>query len=68
LLGIELYKAPPYKSTVNGQIEKFHSTFSEIMRCLKGDGTHRGFEELLDRAIYEYNYTVHSVTKKKNDL
>lgn len=64
-LGIELYKAPPYKSTVNGQIERFHSTLSEIMRCLKGDGTHRGFEELLDRAIYEYNYTVHSVTKKR---
>jgi len=64
-LGIELYKAPPYKSTVNGQIERFHSTLSEIMRCLRGDGTHRSFEELLDRVIYEYNFCVHSVTRKR---
>jgi len=45
-LGIELYKGPPYKSTVNGQIERFDFTLSEIIRCLKDDGTHRGFEEL----------------------
>jgi len=64
-LGIEIYTTPPNKSTVNGQIERFHSTLSEIMRCLKRDQTHRNFEELLDRAVYEYNYSIHSVTKKR---
>lgn len=64
-LQIEVYTAPPYKSTVNGQIERFHSTLSEIMRCLKKEGTERNFKELLERAVYEYNYSFHSVTKKR---
>jgi len=64
-LDIELYKSPPYKSTVNGQLERCHSTLFEIIKCLKGDGTHRCFDKLLDRAIYECNYTVHSFTKKR---
>jgi len=50
---------------VNGQIERFHSTLSEIMRCLKSKQVYQTFEELLDRTIYEYNYTIHSVTKKR---
>ena len=29
--GIEIYKEPPYVSTANGQIERFHSTLNEIM-------------------------------------
>lgn len=64
-LCIEIFKAPPYKSSVNGQIERFHSTLAEIMRCLKAKEVHRTFEELLDTAVYEYNYTIHSVTKKR---
>lgn len=35
------------------------------MRCLKAETTHRSFTELLDRAVYEYNYSIHSVTKKR---
>lgn len=64
-LNIDIFPAPPLKSTVNGQVERFHSTLSEIMRCIKKDGTHRNFLELLERAMYEYNYTIHSVTKKR---
>lgn len=64
-LSIRVFRTPPYKSEVNGQIERFHSTLSEIMRCLKSDGNPRSFEELLERATNEYNFTVHSTTGKK---
>jgi hypothetical protein len=64
-LKIKVYKTPPYKSEVNGQIERFHSTLSEIMRCLKADGIGRNFQELLERSVNEYNHTVHSTTGKK---
>lgn len=64
-LKIKVFKSPSYKSEVNGQVERFHSTLSEIMRCLRLDGTHRSFEELLERSVYEYNYTIHSTTGKK---
>jgi len=30
-LGIELYHTPTQKSEVNGQVERFHSTFMEMM-------------------------------------
>lgn len=64
-LGIQIFRSPPYNSSVNGQVERFHSTLSEIMRCLKSDGVHRSFVELLDRSIYEYNSSVHSTIGKK---
>jgi len=51
-LDIELYKSAPYKcgKWTNRKIS-LH-TLSQIIKCLKGDGTHRDLEELLDRAIY----------------
>lgn len=64
-LGIEIFKSPPYKSSVNGQIERFHSTLSEIMRCLKKQKGYKNFEELLDQSVYEYNYSIHSTTGKR---
>ena len=64
-LNIKVFTTPPYKSTVDDPVEKFHSTLSEIMRCLKIEKTHTTFEELLDRAVYEYNYTIYSATGKK---
>lgn len=64
-LNIEIFKTPPYKSTVNGQVERFHSTLAEIMRCLKTEKIHRNYEELLDRSVYEYNCSIHSTTGKK---
>lgn len=57
-LGIYIFKAPPYKSSVNGQIERFHTTVAEIISCLKSKQVHRTFEELLDSAVYEYNFTI----------
>lgn len=64
-LGITVYTAPPYRSEVNGQIERFHSTLAEIMRCLKADEAPRSFQELVEKATNEYNHTIHSTTKKK---
>lgn len=64
-LHIKIYKTPPYQSEVNGQVERFHSTLTEIMRCLKRDGPPRTFDELLQRAVNEYNLTIHSTTGKK---
>lgn len=64
-LNIQIFKTPPYASCVNGQIERFHSTLAEIMRCLKMERLHRSFTELLERAVNEYNFSIHSVTGKK---
>lgn len=64
-LKIEVFTTPPFKSEVNGQVERFHSTLSEIMRCLKAEGPPRSFEQLLERAVNEYNFTIHSTTRKK---
>lgn len=63
-LKIKIFRTPPYKSEVNGQIERFHSTLSELMRCLKSDGVERTFEALLERAVNEYNHSIHSSTGK----
>ncbi|GBO99878.1 Retrovirus-related Pol polyprotein from transposon gypsy [Eumeta japonica] len=49
--GIKIFKAPPYISTVNGQIERFHSTLSEIMRCVKAEKIHNSFKELLEISV-----------------
>lgn len=62
---IKVFKIPPYSSSVNGQIERFHSTLAEIMRCLKTQNSHRTFSELLHRAIYEYNNSIHTTIRRK---
>jgi len=64
-LKIEVFTTPAYKSEINGQVERFHSTLAEIMRCLKADGTSRNFQELLERAVNEYNHTFHSTINAK---
>lgn len=63
--GIKIFKAPPYSSTSNGQIERFHSTFSEILRCVQAERTHDTFEELIDLATFKYNHSIHSTIKQK---
>lgn len=35
------------------------------MRCLKTERTYTTFIELLDRAVYEYNYSIHSTTGQR---
>lgn len=63
-LSIEVYKTPSYKSEVNGQIEDFHRTLAEIMRCMKKDGVHihGTFGEPHERSAYEYKCSFHSDT------
>lgn len=63
--GIRIYRTPPYTSCSNGQVERFHSTLQEIMRCLKAEKAHCTFEELLERSVKEYNLSVHSTTNRK---
>lgn len=62
---VKIFKIPPYASSVNGQIERFHSTLTEVMRCLKAENFHNSFSELLHKSVYEYNNSVHSTTLRK---
>lgn len=66
-MNIDIYVTPPYTSTANGQIERFHSTLTEIMRCLDAEHVDEDytFEELLRKAVNEYNCSIHSTIKQK---
>nr|AAL13731.1 LD21171p [Drosophila melanogaster] len=64
-LDIDLYYAPTQKSEVNGQVERFHSTFLEIYRCLKDELPTFKPVELVHIAVDRYNTSVHSVTNRK---
>jgi len=63
-LKISVHTTAPYASTSNGQIERFHSTLTKIMRCLKKDNGSMTFEDLIFKAVQEYNKSIHSVTKE----
>ena len=66
---IQIVNAPPLHSTSNGQIERFHSTLSEIARCLKLQTNTEDTTDLILEATIEYNKTIHSVTQKRpNDI
>lgn len=64
-LNIEVFTTPPYSSESNGQVERFHSTLAELLRCLKAEGVCRNFEELLEKAVNEYNHSIHSTVERK---
>jgi len=64
-LGIQVFTTPPYSSTSNGQIERFHSTLSEIMACLRKDNSDMNFTDVLFKAVQEYNSSIHTVIGKK---
>jgi len=64
-LGIAVYYTPSQKSEVNGQIERSHSTFLEIYRCLKNDNPNLKVMELVFIAVDRYNNSVHSFTNHK---
>lgn len=64
-LNIEIYNTPSDHSEVNGIVERFHSTLSEIFRCIRGK-----YPDLCEKEIYKiattlYNTTTHSVTNLK---
>jgi len=60
-----VYYTPSHKSEVNGQIERLHSTFLEIYRCLKNDNPNLKAIELAFIAVDRYNKSVYSVTNRK---
>lgn len=64
-LGIQVYYAPSQRSEVNGQVERFHSTFLEIYRCLKQEYPTCTVNELADISVDRYNNSIHSVTQRK---
>lgn len=64
-LNIEVFTTPPYRSEANGQVERFHSTLAEILRCIKAEGVCRDFDELLEKGVNEYNHSVHSTIDRK---
>jgi len=59
---IDIVNAPPLHSSSNGQVERFHSTLTEIARCIKIDKQISDTVELVMRATVECNITLHSVT------
>lgn len=63
-LGIEHHVGPVHHSTSNGTVERGHSTLLEITRSL-ADQNKSSAEELIFKAVLEYNKTIHSVTKQK---
>jgi len=64
-LNLELFYCTPRHSTTNGQIERAHSTLTEIARCIKEEFHLIDDKEAFYRAAQQYNHTIHSVTQKK---
>jgi len=63
--GVKLFTIPPAHSVSNGQVERFHSTLTEIARCIKLGNEMLNTKELLAVATVKYNISIHSGTKKK---
>ena len=62
---ITTVNSPPLHSVLKGQVERFHSSMSEIARCLKLQKQIVDTVELILQATIEYNKTIHSVTERK---
>jgi hypothetical protein len=62
-IGISVFETPTGRSEVNGQIERLHSTITEIYRCLKMDSISSSPRTLIRLAVDKYNKTIHSVIK-----
>lgn len=64
-LNVEIYFTPSNCSEMNGIVERFHSTLTEIFLCIRSK-----YNDLSDKEIYKiatslYNTTVHTATKLK---
>lgn len=64
-LNIQIYFCNPKHSTTNGQVERVHSTLTEIARCLKQEFHLISDLESIYRAAQQYNKTIHSVINKR---
>lgn len=67
-LDVETYYTPSDHSEVNGIVERFHSTLSEIFRCIRSK--YPKYPDLSNKEIYKiattlYNTTIHSATNLK---
>lgn len=62
---VQIFSVPPAHSTSNGQVERLHSTLSEIARCQKREGVAGNTVEMVMMAVNKYNATIHSVTNKR---
>lgn len=64
-LEVEMYNTPSDHSEVNGIVERFHSTLSEIFRCIRSKYPDLSNKEIYKIATTLYNTTVHSATQLK---
>lgn len=64
-LDVEMYFTPSDHSEVNGIVERFHSTLSEIYRCSKQKYNDLSSKELYLISTALYNNTFHSALKLK---
>lgn len=60
-LNVNVYETPTGRSEVNGQIERLHSTLTEIYRCIKTDGNTSSVRTRLRLSVEKYNNSIHSV-------
>lgn len=61
---IDHIKTAVNHSLTNGQVERTHSTLTEIVRCLIKEKSFEANEAIFE-AVNEYNLTIHSVIKVK---
>lgn len=64
-LNVETYFTPADRSEVNGIVERFHSTLSEIYRCVETKYATLSQKERFFICVNLYNATIHSVTNLK---
>lgn len=62
--GIKKIETPVYRSTSNGQVERAHSTISELARIFKIQNDTTVTEEIY-KTTRELNNTIHTVTGEK---
>lgn len=62
---IEQFFIPPLHSKSNGQIERVHSTLTEIARCIKAEQNITDIKEVILLATYKYNNSIHSTVNSK---
>ncbi len=63
--GLTLHFADPRHSTSNGQVERAHSTLTELARCIKEEFNLTDYSEIIIRAAKEFNQSIHSTTNQK---
>lgn len=62
--GIRKIETPVYRSTSNGQVERAHSTISELSRIFKIQNETTIAQEIY-KTTRELNNTIHTVTGQK---